>query len=225
MKLVVSEELLQKYPNVRIGVIVAAGIDNNGENQEISMLLKEIRGSIKSGLLQHPSISSWRKIYSSFGSKPSDYRSSAEALIRSVLKGRDIPHINKTVDLYNFISLKYVIPAGGEDLDKIEGNIYLRFAEGDETFVPLNSESRENPYKGEVIYCDDAGNVLCRRWNWRESDKTKLTENTENTVIVLEGFDNMVETATEELDLLVRKFCGATTQRFLINKDNPEAEW
>ncbi|MBI4018340.1 MAG: hypothetical protein HY368_01920, partial [Candidatus Aenigmarchaeota archaeon] len=123
-----TSEVFGKYPEVRIGVIVTNSVENGKPDEEIESLLRNAKDSVKrnfdaDSISDHPSISSWRKIYSSFGSKPSDYRSSVEALVRSVLKGRDIPHINKTVDLYNFISLIFVIPAGGVDLDKIEGNI------------------------------------------------------------------------------------------------------
>ena len=76
-----------------------------------------------------------------------------------------------------------------------------------------------------MIYCDDGGNVLCRRWNWRESDITKLTESTSNAVIVIEGFDSSVEVALRELSSMIGKFCNAKTRTFLISKNNPIVKW
>ena len=229
MKFSISKEILEKYPEVKIGVVVATGIDNSGDDPQIGKLLASVQEEARrldiTRLAEHPVISKWRQVYSSFGSKPSDYRCSVEALVRSVLNGREIRHINKLVDLYNYISLKYIIPVGGEDLDEIEAGIFLRHAEGHEIFIPLGSAAAESPYKGEVIYCDSAGDVLCRRWNWRESDKTKLTEETRNAVIVLEGFDENVEAATRELAGLVEKFCGAATQVFIIDKNSSEIEF
>lgn len=230
MALIVSKEIFEKYPNARIGVIIARNIDNAGENEEITRLIETIQTEVRKNFSNdnislHPSIAEWRRIYSSFGSKPSDYRSSIEALIRSVLKGRNISHINKLVDLYNFISLKHVIPAGGEDLDKIDGNIYLRFAVGNENFVPLGSDKVETAYRGEVIYCDGGNSVLCRRWNWRESDKTKITEDTRNAIIVLEGFDDKIAAATHELETLIQKYCSANTMTFMINKNKNVFMW
>ncbi len=225
MKFIVSKDLFGKYPDVRIGVIIAKNIDNKSENLEITEFLKNIQDLITEEYIQNPTIVKWRQIYSSFGSKPSDYRSLIEALIRSILKSRRIGHINRLVDLYNYISLKYVITAGGEDLEKIEGNINLKFATGGESFVPLNSANTEQAYPGEVIYCDDAENVLCRRWNWRESDKTKLTEATKNAIIVLEGFDDNVSQATEELEKLVQEYCNATTLTYFIDREYSECEW
>lgn len=230
MKFSISEGIIEKYPDIVIAVIVVKGADNAGSSKEIEMLLDGAQSAVKSNfsldiLIKDPRISAWRKIYSDFGSKPSDYRPSIEALIRSVLNGRDIKHINKTVDLYNYISMKYVVPAGGEDLDKIEGSIHLKHAEGDEIFVPLNSDRAENPYNGEIIYCDSGKNVLCRRWNWRESDKTKLIEETKNCVIFIEGFGGEVEEAASELEQLIKHHCSAQTQIFIADKENNCIEW
>ncbi len=56
-----------------------------------------------------------------------------------MLGGGEIPHISNLVYIYNLISLKYRTPVGGEDLDRIDGNIFLKFAEGDERFVVLGA--------------------------------------------------------------------------------------
>ena len=230
MKLIISDEILNTYPDLSIGVIVANNINNDRNCNEIKKMLEEVQEKVKTkfnidNISENFIIKKWRKIYSEFGSKPSDYKCSVEALIRSILKGRNLRYINKVVDLYNVISLKHIIPAGGEDLDYVKGNIYLKHAEGAEIFVPLNSELEENPYKGEIIYCDDRNNVLCRRWNWRESNVTKITEKTKNVVLVLEGFDKNVEEALLELSGLMKTFCKCHTKTYIIDKNTNKVEW
>lgn len=231
MKFYIEEGLAVKYPDVKIGVVIATGVNNKGASAGIEKLLGDAQELVKQNfsidkITENPTIEKWRQIYSDFGSKPRDYRCSIEALLRSVLNGRPIRHINKLVDLYNYISLKYTIPVGGEDLDKIDGDLHLMFARGSENFIPLGSAAAEKPYNGEVIYCDNKGDVLCRRWNWRESDKTKLTEETRNAIIVLEGFDSgIIKKATEELAAFVKNFCVCETSTFIASRDNPEIEW
>src|SRR3989344_3794406 len=229
MRFTVSGDVFEKYPETRIGVVIAANVRNTGSGEEITKLLENIQTLTKerfeiNTLAENPSIAVWRNVYNSFGSKPRDYRSSIEALIRSVLNGRGIRHINKLVDIYNYISLKYCIPVGGEDLDKVEGNLHLKFADGDEKFIPLGSGVEDNPYKGEVIYCDDIGRASCRRWNWRESDKTKLTEETKNAIIVVEGFDERVQAAAEELAEVIGKF-SRVIETFIVDKNTNHIEW
>ena len=84
-------------------------------------------------------------MYRSFGTKPSDYRPSAEALVRRTLKTGKLPVINTAVDLYNIVSVKHIIPMGGFDADKVEGDIYLRVSEGMEIFTPRGVQNRRRP--------------------------------------------------------------------------------
>lgn len=185
MKFLIKKEIFNSFPDLIIGTVLAKGVDNKGEFQEINNLLREAEDKIKyefskfESPSRHPNIVVWRKAYKKFGADPHDYRCSIEALVRRVLKGEKIRHINKLVDLYNYISLKYIVPVGGEDLDKIKGNLILDFAKGNEPFVRLGGTENEPPLPGEVIYKDDGG-VICRRWNWREAERTKLTEETKN---------------------------------------------
>ena len=61
------------------------------------------------------------------------------------------------MDLYNYISLKYVIPIGGEDIDAIRGDLQLAFADGTEPFIRLNGIENEPPSAGEAVYKDEEG--------------------------------------------------------------------
>ncbi|NIO44280.1 MAG: hypothetical protein GTN36_01865, partial [Candidatus Aenigmarchaeota archaeon] len=164
---------------------------------------------------------------SSFGAKPKDYKCSVESLLRMILKGTSIRHINKIVDIYNYVSIKHIIPVGGDDADRVEGDIILKFANGTEKFIGLGSQELKNPRSGEVIYLDDK-EVLCRRWNWRECDKTKMTEDTKNVLLVIEGLPPVtkekIEEAAKELVSLIAKFCGGEASYYLLNKNNSEIE-
>ena len=119
----------------------------------------------------------WRAAFSGFGAKPSRYPSSAEALVGRVLKGQPLPRVNVLVDLYNAVSVRHVVPLGGEDADRLEGALHLTVADGSETF------DDELVAPGEVVWRDDRG-VTCRRWNWRQGRRTRLTEDTTNAFFV-----------------------------------------
>jgi DNA/RNA-binding domain of Phe-tRNA-synthetase-like protein len=122
---------------------------------------------------RHPD--AWRQAFSAFGVKPSKYPCSAEALAARVLKGQPLPRINRLVDLYNAISIRHLLPVGGEDSDRLDGPLRLVIAEGDEPFDPrCDGAVVEYAVPGEVIWRDDRG-VTCRRWNWRQGARTELT--------------------------------------------------
>ena len=225
MKLIV--EIFNKYPSATVCAVVCKGIDNSTPTPEIAAMQKAVIEQTRKNfstetLSQDVRIKAWREAYSSFGAKPKKYKSSVEALLRRVLTS-ELPNINKLVDLYNVLSMKHVLPIGGDDLDKVEGNIHLTFANGNERFFEINSTQEKHPKQGEVIYCDD-NDVLCRRWNWRECEKTKLTPETKNAVLYVEGFDaERVTTAAQDLAALVQRFCNGSVQVFTLTKDSCEA--
>jgi DNA/RNA-binding domain of Phe-tRNA-synthetase-like protein len=180
--------------------------------EKIGQILREIRGRFgMETLAEHPKIQAWRNAYASFGAKPKKHLSSVESLCRMALGGANLRSINKLVDIYNFVSLKHMVPVGGDDLARVEGNIELRFAKGDEPFVPLGSDEVHKAKKGEVIYAD-MKTVLCRRWNWRESEKTKMTERTKDVLLVSEGLPPVtaeeMKQIVEELARMVKEYCG-----------------
>ncbi len=232
MKLKIDNRIFEKFPSLMIGVVVAKGINNKGTNKEVMKLLKEQERKIKETfnsetLSEHPKIQAWREAYSSFGAKPKKYRCSVENLYRMIIDNIPLNHINALVDIYNVVSLKHTVPVGGDDLDKVDGDIVLTIADGTETFNQLNSEEVNNPKPQEVIYRDDKG-VLCRRWNWRESDKSKMTEDTKNVVLVIEGLDPVtkkeIETITQELSSLIYTFCGGKIKSYIVDRASKEIE-
>ena len=145
-----------------------------------------------------------------------------------ILDGIELKHINLLVDIYNYISIKYTIPVGGDDSDKVDNGITLTLAKGDENFIPLNSKEVKHPKEGEVVYRDDK-EILCRRWNWRECDKSKMSAETKNAVLVVEGLPpvskDVVSTIITELGLLIEKFCGGEIKTLILDMDNPETEF
>lgn len=200
-----------------VGVIYAMGINNTEEVSDIDGLFAEAAIGLKQSFEglenpgQHPTIAAWRAAYKKFGADPKKYRSSVEALVRRVLRDEPLPRINTLVDLYNYMSIKHALPLGGENIDAINGNLSLAYADGTENFIVLNGVENDPPEKGEVVYKDDLG-VICRRWNWREADRTKLTKETTNAVIVIDAIpptsEATVTQVTEDFSVLIQKYCG-----------------
>lgn len=229
----VTTEIFALFPATLLGVVVARGIDNTSEDGAILIGLRREEERIRERLAgaqitEHPHIAPWREAYRKFGAKPKDYPSSIENLLRRVLKGQSLPRINPLVDLYNTISLRHLVPAGGEDLDRIAGDVRLTLAKDGEAPVHLLGEPEARPPKpGEVIYRDDLG-AICRRWNWKEADRTKLTAATGNAVLVVEGLPpvgrEIIASATEELAELIRGHCGGQVEAALLDRQQPEIE-
>lgn len=229
--LLVSDQIFQSFPDVILGVVIFQGIENKGENKDVTAGLREVEASLGSRLAgisvsDHPQISPWREAYRKFGAKPKDYPSSIENLVRRVLKGHHVPHINLVVDIYNWISLRHIIPVGGEDLDQIVGDIHLTFASDSEPPVRLLGEPEaRSPKPREVIYRDEVS-AICRRWNWKEADRTKFTEQTTNGILIVEGLPpvrlELVQRAIDELSSLVSLHCGGAVRKEILSVSAPE---
>lgn len=222
-------QVLEKYPRINIGVLVGEEIDNHSPIKELESLQRKalLRAQEQIGSqspIHHPHIASWRNMYRSFGTKPSDYRPSAEALIRRALKTMRLPCINNAVDLYNLVSVRHFIPMGGFDAMKVDGDIYLRYSVGGEEFTPIGASKPELTYPGEVVYSDDS-RVLTRRWNYRDADETKITKNTERVILFIDGSPEimypMIEKALDDLEAIFRKYCGGSYRKHVANMETP----
>jgi DNA/RNA-binding domain of Phe-tRNA-synthetase-like protein len=237
MALSIDREILAAFPGVLLGVVVASEIDNRGNPEEapgLADLLRAEEARVRSelsgsALAEHPRIAPWREAYRKFGVTPKRATSSIENLLRRVLKGEPVRPVNRLVDLYNVVSLRHLLPAGGEDLRSVEGPVRLTFAGADEPPVTLLGEAEaRSPHAGEVIYRDAVG-TLCRRWNWKEAERTKLTAETTSALLVLEALPpagpDDVERALADLVALVTRFCGGRVEADLLDASHPELRW
>lgn len=233
MKFTIDHRILEKFTGLTIGVVICKNLNNSGNPEEIQTDIRIQENNIREKydtetLSQIPKIDVWRKTYSMFGAKPKENKSSVENLYKLVLQGINLRPINKLVDIYNLISLKHIVPVGGEDLDKIQGDVILTFAESNEPVVLLLGDKEPRPpHAGEVIYKDDIS-AICRRWNWREADRTKFTKETKNCLLVIEGLPPVtkqeIEDAAKDLKDLVQKFCGGSVTYEILDKKQPETD-
>lgn len=219
MSFVIEEDFWNLFPAALIGTVVVHGIDNRRSAGEAAGLLDRQIAATATALADTeipslPSVAPWRAAYQAFGVKPSKYKSSIENLLRAAASGR-LRSINPLVDLYNVISLKHQLPCGGEDLAAVAGPIRLTRAAGEEHFVPLGGSAEEPPPPGVVIYRDDLG-VICSCWNWREAERTKLTETTTDAFLCIEALPPSSEAdlraACDELAALVIDYLDGSAE-------------
>ncbi|HII4420283.1 B3/B4 domain-containing protein [Clostridium perfringens] len=228
-KFIIEDDFWELFPNAKIGIITCNGIDNTikDENQYKDMISQGEKEALNhlpnEEFSSNEVIKVWRDAFKKFKTKKGA-RSSIEALLKRVGKG--LGTINPLVDIYNSISLKYAMPCGGEDMDKFIGDIRLSKATGDESFITLGSDKSEPPYEGEIVYKDDEG-AICRCWNWRESVRTMLTEDTKNAFLCIELVDENrekeFENALKELSQLVEKNLGGKSEISILHINNKEA--
>jgi DNA/RNA-binding domain of Phe-tRNA-synthetase-like protein len=223
----VDSDIFTAHPEYVALIVLAEGIGNAPSDEGSSAVLDAAEQDLRAhGLTRpadDPNIAAWRAAFSVFGAKPSKYPCSAEALAARVLKGGTLPRVNVLVDLYNAVSVRALTPVGGEDLDQLHGALRLTIATGDEPFDGHDGA----PRPGEIVWRDDAG-VTCRRWNWRQGQRTRLTDATTRAFFVIDrlpGLDeDRLNAAASQLEsLLNARWPGCTTQRIRLNRDQPRS--
>jgi DNA/RNA-binding domain of Phe-tRNA-synthetase-like protein len=217
----IHENIFKQYPTFRRGIVVAAKIQNQGHSAQLESILTQAVAAAAEqpmDLQSDPRLASWNQVHRQFNSNPNKFPPAHFALLKRVQKpGSTIPFINKTVAIMNTNSIKAVMPVGGDDLTRAGEILELRYADGSEIFTPLGQpEIQEHPLPGEVIYVvAETGQVMCRRWNWRNSHQTRITETTHAIVMNIDAIgENSQSQALATRDQVARmleEYCQAET--------------
>ena len=218
-------------PGIQVGLIVVRNADNTGQYDALTTKLRAGEAYIRNTLneetyREHPTLAALQEVHRAFGNNPNKFPPSIQALCKRILKGGDLPSINLLVDAYNIVSLQHILSCGGEDLDACDGDIVLDYADGSEEFIALGEAENTPPKPGEVVYKDNQG-VICAKFDWREGDRTKITPESKNVVLVIETLPPTgkaeLEQALQELVDLVTEHCGGSLTTHILDESHPHA--
>jgi len=227
----IHERVFDHYPSFRRGIVIAKDIDNQGHSEELESLLQQAITKAAENpidLKGDPRAVIWSEAHRLFNSNPNKFPPAHCALLKRVQKsGAQIPFINKVVAVMNYNSIVSKMPVGGDDVDRAGECLELRYADGSEIFTPLGQpDIRERPELGEIIYVvAESGEVMCRRWNWRNGHTTLINETTTCIVMNIDALgDDSEKAAIKTRDRVARmleRFCGAETMEYLLEPSHP----
>jgi DNA/RNA-binding domain of Phe-tRNA-synthetase-like protein len=226
-------DILNRYPEVCGGVILAQGMQNGPTPPALEQAFLAEQRAVLERIGQTPlseiaTLAAWRQAFRGFGEDPTKYRSAAEALLRRLTKKGDIPSINALVDVCNLVSIRYALPVAALDARAVQGGaITVRFADGSERFVPHDQPDGEYPSPGEVIFVNDAGLVVARRWCWKQSAESTVDLDTHQALITIEaqhagGYDT-VKAAIQDLLALLWDNVGGSFESYIIGSTSNQS--
>lgn len=230
----VDMSVFKRFPSYRRGLVVARRVSNRGTDSVLEERLRTAEQAVAERFAgrewrQDPRIAAWLSAFGELGIPAGSKPPSIAAMVKRVAKGGRLPFINKLVALMNVTSLENLVPCGGDDLHAVGDEIRLQPATGIETYRALGAvDTLEHPVPGEFALIDTVnGVVLCRYWCWRNSDITKITEDTTavaldldlmGTAVPVEEGGRMVRRLAED----VERFCGGYVDWELLTQDQPE---
>jgi DNA/RNA-binding domain of Phe-tRNA-synthetase-like protein len=224
----VDAAVFELRPDYRALLLTADGLRGGPSDAVSEHILSDAEGTARRLLagqpperLPHPA--AWREAYRAFGAKPQRTRPSVEALLRR-LEPDGLPRIDRITDAYNAVSIAHLLPIGGEDRAAYAGPPRLVRADGSEPFdtTARGTPVIEHPEAGEVVWRDDAS-VTCRRWNWRQGTRTRITTDTSSAVFILDALEPFTDDAVHAVadaltDALLALSPDATVHRRLFNR-------
>jgi DNA/RNA-binding domain of Phe-tRNA-synthetase-like protein len=229
--LTVHADVRDRFPELRVELVVATGIDNTGHWPEAESALATAEADAGTGAItwseDDPAIASWHAAYRAFGTNPRRTRPSVDALLRRLVRQSRLPRVNGAVDAYNATSVRFAVPAGAFDLDRLGTHVEIRPATAEDRFTPLGEPDEvEVPGVGEVVYAQGT-EVLTRHWNHRDAHTSRVQEATTSAVFMLERVSADVPAerltdAAEHLTTLLTPHAAAVTTSTLT-ADAPEA--
>jgi DNA/RNA-binding domain of Phe-tRNA-synthetase-like protein len=225
----VESKVFEVLPDYCVGVI-RASIPNkaSGTKAVRELFRKELQQFFHQyqsvALRETKNIAAYRSALQKAGINPNKFMCSIEALSRRVQKDGVLPEIDPIVDLGNAISLKYLLAVGAHDLANAQENsIAVRFSEKGDLFRPMGTVTDEGVPEGELVYVS-GHQVKTRRFIWRQSDDGKITDQTTEYLIPLDGFIGVNEEdvlkARDEFASLLSDWFGAVVSTGFITKEN-----
>lgn len=215
----IHPEVREKFPSVSVGVAIIKNVTIQKTpptlQKEIDSFVETLSTMTTEELGMEPEVKSYRKLYKEMGIDWHSRRPSPEALLRRVVLKKGLYSINSCVDAYNLVVMKNKVSVGAFDLDKIKLPTVLRFPKNGEEILLLG-DTKPTAYTEKELSYFDAGGGYNIDFNYRDSQRTAVSETAKNVFINVDGvYDISKEQVQKTLDEAVAniiKYCGGTVE-------------
>lgn len=201
---------------VKILFVVIEGVDNRTPSEAFDRFSEEKIAELAErykdiDVHQDPILEGFNILHDKTGVRRRKNIPASENLIKLLRKHGGVNPINKAVDIYNIVSIDTKLALGAHDMEKVGGNVTLRFTDGTERFQPLGVDSPIPIAPHEYSYIDDSNEVLCRL-EIRQVQKTLVTEATTNIFYIVQGneatSDEYLRRGAQLIIDLTKRYCG-----------------
>jgi DNA/RNA-binding domain of Phe-tRNA-synthetase-like protein len=226
MDIIIDDSIRTMMADCRLGYTVIENVAIKGTpaalSQELLQLQDDIGQAYDLDLLgQVPRIVAVRNMYRKLRFDPARYRPASEALIRRVLQHKNLYYVNSAVDVNNYCSLKYLLPFGLYDADKIAGGVAYRVAPAG---TYLNIAGNEVSTDGKPFLCDGQGVFGNPTSDARRTAVTLTTRSLLSVIYPDEEVDaaELADMLRFTADMLIRYNGGRIVTQTIVSAKQPE---
>ena len=249
----VAPEVFVKFPDAKIGIgIVTIRLQQQPTEKIAKTHLSDRKQEMVKNLLKKGVTSenyqntnvclSWKKVFATF-SVENDKVCTLETMYKRLavetdrirndentnkpIKKANLGHISNVVDLCNCVAVETDTPMGVLPLDKIVGNMTLRYGKEGEMFIPLGRKVT-CPIKEDHIVLSDNNKIISWLWTYMVSDDCCVPRKSDEPQRIIVCADqaeagvgnvaNAVQSFIEGIKLLG----GTGTFIGVVDRDHPE---
>ncbi|OZV12054.1 hypothetical protein CIW83_11495 [Tissierella sp. P1] len=217
MKISISDEVYSLSPRTALGVLSYRAMVESSSQEflelfEITVATLSREYSIEE-IAKNPHIISTRQAYKALGKSPQEYRNAAEAMLRRIVKGKGLYHINNIVDVNNLISITSGYSIGSYDTKQLKGDIELRRAENGSHYAGIGKDNVN------IEYFPTLYDALGAFGNPSSDNRRAMIQLGERDIItVIYSFDGADELDywMEKLSSYLTNYCGVIKVEKLI---------
>ena len=190
----VDTALEAEFPGLRVIELRVAELRVRPSDPRLDRLKTRIYSEVRSSgrsletVKDDPLFKAYREFYWKVGIDPTKTRPAAEALLRRVLGGKEIPTINTLVDAYNLVSLATSVAIAAFDCAIVHSeSLKLRRARAGEGFLGIGMPQAVVLEGSEVVIEDLAAHELVAVYPFRNAERGKVTEATRDAFLIMCG--------------------------------------
>jgi len=210
LEIKISKLLAEKVINIELACI-ECNVELQKKNDELWQRIKNKVNELNRDLLVEnisklPAVAASRKAYKACGKDPARYRLSAEALLRRVLKRKEIYQVNNVVDMLNLVSISTGFSIGGYDAEKIKGRIEFGIGKKKELYEGIGRGALNIEFM--PVFRDSIGAFGTPT---SDSVRTCVSENTNRFLMIIIDYGalNLLEDATNLAKELLEEYANA----------------
>lgn len=215
LKLIIDEEVKDRFPDLNVLLMELESVRVSEYSEELEKFKLDVYDKLRKRyrletLKDDPLVKTYRNFFWRIGIDPTKIRPAAEALLRRILSGKGIPRINTLVDSYNLASAESGIALAAFDLEKIDGDMVMRFAKEGEEFLGIGMRKPKTLRGGEIVVADSSRLVAI--YPYRDAEYSKVTLNTTAICLMICGVPGIGIKTLKDAGRLaadyILRFCG-----------------